>query len=115
MIGALVGALIGWPLGDALFAARACALRTPISAVVLFAVACTGARSLVTRDVEARIADLPSELVGVRIVQLSDLHVGPQRSRAFPSRVVRNVTVLRADMIAVTGDLTDDRPEFFAV
>ena len=111
----MVGALIGLPLGDALFAARACALRTPIGAVVLFAVAGTGARSLVTRDVEARIADLPSELDGVRIVQLSDSHVGPQRSRAFLSRVVRNVMALRADMIAFTSDLTDDRPENVAV
>ena len=110
-VAALVGALCGWPFGAALFTARAFALVTVIGALVLFAIGYVGSRSLVTRGIEARIPDLPPEFDGFRIIQLSDLHVGPQRSRAFLSRVVRNVTALRADLIAVTGDLIDDRPE----
>ena len=114
-VAALLGALIGWPLGAALFMARVFALVMLVGALILFAIGYLGSRSLVTRDVEARIPDLPQEFDGFRIVQLSDLHVGPQRSRAFLSRVVRNVTALRADTIAVTGDLIDDRPEDVSV
>ncbi|MEO7362952.1 MAG: metallophosphoesterase [Gemmatimonadaceae bacterium] len=108
---ALLGALIGWSFGAALPMARGFALVMLAGALVLFAIGYVGSRSLVTREVEARIPDLPPEFDGFRIVQLSDLHVGPQRSRAFLSRVVRNVVALRADLIAVTGDLIDDRPE----
>ncbi|MEP6834772.1 MAG: metallophosphoesterase [Gemmatimonas sp.] len=107
----ILGSLIGWPFGASLATARALALLMFVSALVLFTVGYLGSRSLVTRDVEARIPNLPQEFDGLRIVQLSDLHVGPQRSRTFLARVVRNVTALRADVIAVTGDLIDDRPE----
>jgi uncharacterized protein len=58
---------------------------------------------------------LPAEFDGLRIVQLSDLHVGPQSSRAFLERVVRTVETLEADIVAVTGDLIDDRPEDVAI
>jgi uncharacterized protein len=57
------------------------------------------------------VPDLPSAFEGLRIAQLSDLHVGPHTSRRFIDRVVRATRALAADLVAVTGDLVDDRAE----
>ncbi|MEO7997724.1 MAG: metallophosphoesterase [Gemmatimonadaceae bacterium] len=111
VIGAVLGALVGWPFGAALLVSRLLALTVFVAAVALLVTGYFGSRSLVTREVEARIPSLPVEFDGLRIAQLSDLHVGPQSSRAFLARVVRAVEALKPDIIAVTGDLIDDRPE----
>ncbi len=44
---------------------------------------------------------------GFSIAQISDVHVGPTIKRGFVEGVVRQVNALKADMIAVTGDLVD--------
>jgi predicted MPP superfamily phosphohydrolase len=44
----------------------------------------------------------------MRIVQVSDLHIGPQTSRRFLERVRAAIDASGADLIAVTGDLVDD-------
>jgi uncharacterized protein len=114
-LAALAGLALGWPFGAAIALARLLALIVLIGALVLLAIGYVGSRSLVVRDVEARIPTLPPEFDGLRIVQLSDLHVGPHSSRTFLARVVKTVGTLDADIIAVTGDLIDDRPEDVAV
>jgi uncharacterized protein len=53
------------------------------------------------------IADLPSDLAGFRILQLSDLHVGPTIRRRFVDAVVNRANALQPDLIAVTGDVAD--------
>ena len=57
---------------------------------------------------EVVIANLPVALDGVRIVQISDLHVG-QIHHAAPliESIVKTVQELQPDIIAVTGDMTD--------
>jgi predicted MPP superfamily phosphohydrolase len=57
--------------------------------------------------VEIPITDLPEGLRGFSIAQISDVHVGPTIKRPFVEQVVSRVNALRADMIAVTGDLVD--------
>jgi predicted MPP superfamily phosphohydrolase len=57
--------------------------------------------------VEIPVSDLPENLRGFSIAQISDVHVGPTIKRPFVEQVVRRVNALRADMIAVTGDLVD--------
>lgn len=115
VVAGVLGALVGWPFGGALLTARILALSVFVGAALVLLAGYVGSRSLVVREVEACVASLPPEFDGLRIVQLSDLHVGPQSSRAFLARVVRTVAALRADVIAVTGDLIDDRPEDVAV
>jgi uncharacterized protein len=51
------------------------------------------------------ITDLPHELEGYRIVQLSDLHCGPFTPPARIRRWVARANALSPDLIAVTGDL----------
>ncbi len=60
--------------------------------------------------VDVPIADLPPDLEGFRIVQLSDLHVGPTLKRAFVERVVETANGLAPDLIALTGDVADGFP-----
>jgi uncharacterized protein len=53
------------------------------------------------------VENLPPGLEGVRIAQISDLHVGQTHADGFLERVVRTVNALDADLVAVTGDLVD--------
>jgi predicted MPP superfamily phosphohydrolase len=54
------------------------------------------------------IAGLPSDLHGLTITQISDLHVGRFTSGRVLREVVRVVNELRADLVLFTGDLIND-------
>ena len=58
-------------------------------------------------EVTVPFKNLPAELEGFRIVQLSDIHVGPTIRRPTLERIVERVNELDADLVAVTGDLID--------
>ncbi len=49
----------------------------------------------------------PRVLDGFRIVQISDIHIGPLLGREFAAELARRVNALAPDLIAVTGDLVD--------
>ena len=106
-VGVLIGAAFGQPLAGGRIAAGivVAAVGTVLVAGYL------GTRRLVVREVDASIPGLPQEFDGLAIAQVSDLHVGPHTSRRFLERVVRTIRGLTPDVIAVTGDLVDDRPE----
>jgi hypothetical protein len=63
-------------------------------------------RATVVR-VDVPIRDLPDELQGFTIAQISDVHVGPTIKRAYVDAIVDAVNDLKADLIAVTGDVVD--------
>lgn len=67
-----------------------------------------------TREVRVSIPGLPPALEGLRIVQISDLHVGPTIRRSRVEAVVASALVAGPDLIAVTGDLADGTPESLA-
>jgi predicted MPP superfamily phosphohydrolase len=58
-------------------------------------------------NVEVPLADLPKELEGFTIVQISDIHIGQTIKRNFVAAIVERVNRLEADMIAITGDVVD--------
>jgi hypothetical protein len=66
-----------------------------------------GLRAPELRRVELRLPRWPRELDGLRVAQISDLHIGPILDRAFLAGVVKRVNELEADLVAVTGDLVD--------
>ena len=68
-------------------------------------------RTPAVREVDVPVADLPADLVGLRIVQISDLHVGPTIKGPFVERLVSRVRELQPDLIAFTGDLADGTVE----
>jgi uncharacterized protein len=59
--------------------------------------------------VKVPLRNLPANLNGFRIVQISDIHVGPTIKQGYLSRIVNKVNSLEADLIAITGDLVDGR------
>ncbi len=57
--------------------------------------------------VDVPIAGLPPGLDGYRIAQISDIHIGPTIKNGWVREVVDRTNALRADLVAVTGDLVD--------
>jgi hypothetical protein len=106
-----LGLVAGAPFGASLVVGRATAGAALAAAAAVLVAGYLGSRALVVREVDAHVPGLPPEFDGLRIAQLSDLHVGPHTSRRFLRRVVRAVSGLDPDLVAVTGDLVDDRAE----
>ena len=59
------------------------------------------------RRVEIPVEGLAQDLDGLRIVQISDLHVGPTTPPGYVQRVVDMTKELAPDLIALTGDIVD--------
>ncbi|MEP6491896.1 MAG: metallophosphoesterase [bacterium] len=111
----VVGLAIGLPFGHAFAVGRAAAALVLVVGIAFLLLGYIGSRSLVVRHVDVDVPGLPPSFEGLRIAQLSDLHVGPHTPRRFLERVVRATHALTPDLIAVTGDLIDDRAEDVAV
>lgn len=107
-ISGLLGVLAGVPFGSALQTGRwsvgGAALILAIGALWGYA----GTRRLVVKPLNVVFPDLPQGLDGIRVVQLSDLHVGPHTSRRHLARIVEAVRTAEPDLIALTGDQVDD-------
>lgn len=68
-------------------------------------------RPVEVKHVNVHLKKLPESLSGLRLVQLSDMHVGLTIGRDFVEDVVRKVNALRPDIVAITGDLIDGSVE----
>lgn len=104
----LVGALVGWPLGDALAGGQRAVLGVAAFLALFVIAGAIGSRALVVRRLEFAFRELPGELDGLRVVQLSDVHVGPHTSRWHLARIARAVEAARPDILVHTGDQVDD-------
>jgi predicted MPP superfamily phosphohydrolase len=58
-------------------------------------------------ETDIPMSKLPLKLDGFRVVQLSDLHIGPTVSLDQVKRVVKMTNELNADIITLTGDFCD--------
>jgi uncharacterized protein len=88
--------------------AHASAVAVPLVALALTLIGFWNARrtaGVVT--VEVPMAGLPDALQGFRIVQISDIHVGPTIRRRYIEAIVEAVNRLKPDLVAITGDLVD--------
>jgi predicted MPP superfamily phosphohydrolase len=108
-----------WAVGDpraaasVSHAAEAAFVVVGAAAVSLYALV-LALRPPTLRAIELALADLPEALDGFRIVQLSDLHIGPLRGRRFAAALVARVNSRSADLVAITGDLVDGNVERLA-
>lgn len=76
----------------------------------LVAIACGAAaafRGPRIERVDIRVAGLHPDLEGFRIVQISDLHVGPNIGRRYVQRVADLTRSLNPDLVVLTGDIVD--------
>ena len=62
------------------------------------------------RTVDIRLAGLPAELDGLKLVQISDLHASNLFREGWVRAVVEKTNRLDADLILLTGDVADGTP-----
>ncbi len=102
-----VWALLGTPPEPlALARGKALAILAVVVPALAFAFLTARGRARIVR-VRIPVAALGQGLHGLRVVQISDVHIGPTLDRHFLRRVVDQVNSLQPDIIAVTGDLVD--------
>lgn len=104
----LLGLLAGFPFGIPQQAGRWAVGVMGLVLVVAAVWGYAGTRRLVVRPLDVSFPELPAGLEGMRIVQLSDLHVGPHTSRRHLARIVEAVRSAQPDLIVLTGDQVDD-------
>jgi predicted MPP superfamily phosphohydrolase len=89
----------------------ALAVRATLVVAVALVAGAFGLRSAmsppVLRRVEISLDRWPGSLDGFRIVQISDVHIGPILGRAFAAELVSRANALEPDLVALTGDLVD--------
>lgn len=66
-----------------------------------------GHRRLLVERRTLPLRDLPAALDGLRLVHVSDLHVGPLADRASLARAIARIDELAPDLVCLTGDIVD--------
>ncbi len=61
----------------------------------------------VVRRVQVSLKRLSPAMSGTRVVQLTDIHVGPLIQAGFVERIVAATNALEPDLVVITGDLVD--------
>jgi uncharacterized protein len=88
--------------------ARLAAWTVAVVSGGLAVVAIRAARNpIAVSRVNVSLSRLPKTHDGLRLVQITDIHVGPTIGRAFVADVVQRVNELAPDIVAITGDLVD--------
>jgi predicted MPP superfamily phosphohydrolase len=96
--------VLGWEEPSA-WAAAGLALWVTVAGFVL------ARMSPAVVEVDIPIDHLPAQWDGFRIVQITDIHVGPTIRRGYLQRIVDKVNALQADLVAITGDVVDGHVE----
>ncbi len=64
-------------------------------------------RQVAVKPLTVVLKRLPKSLDGLKIVQITDLHIGPITDGGWLGQIVAKVNALKPDVIVVTGDLVD--------
>lgn len=109
-LASFVGFVVGLPFGEGLRGGRWVVFGLTPLLVLLALWGYVGSRRLAVRRLDVVVRDLPSALEGLRIVQLSDHHVGPHTSPRHLARIAEETARAQPHLIAHTGDQVDDYP-----
>ena len=74
-----------------------------------------GSREVQTQKVQVRIANLHEDLKGLRIVQISDIHIGNLIHEAYLDMAAGIIKDLKGDILVATGDIIDNNNYFIGV
>ena len=96
----------GWTRRD--FLGFAAAVAPPLFTFSLAGLAMTQLNQFRVRRLVVPISQLPSDLDGLTIAHVSDMHVGRFTSGRVLREMVGTVNDLRADLVLLTGDLIND-------
>lgn len=106
----VIGFLIGSPFGAGPDFGRVVVLWGAPMLALLGLWGYAGSKRLVVKHLDVQLPTLPTALDGLRIVQLSDLHVGPHTSSGHLRRIAEATQRAEPHIIAYTGDQVDDYP-----
>jgi uncharacterized protein len=84
------------------------AMLPPVFTLSLTGIAMAQLNNVRVRRFVLPIAELPKELDGTTIAQVSDMHVGRFTNGKVLQKMVRMVNEMRADLVLLTGDLIND-------
>src|SRR5438477_2164859 len=84
------------------------AILPPVFTFILTGIAMAQLNNVRVRRFVLPIVDLPKELDGLTIAQVSDMHVGRFTKGKVLEKTVRIVNEMRADLVLLTGDLIND-------
>ena len=84
------------------------AMLPPVFTFSLTGIAMAQLNNVRVRRFALSIPDLPKELDGTTIAQVSDMHVGRFTNGDVLQKMVRMVNEMRADLVLLTGDLIND-------
>lgn len=76
-----------------------------VSPAILMGAAVITRKDFRINEIDIAFPDLPLDLQGLRVLQLSDIHLGPFFTAADLARVVDASNQLRPDLAVITGDL----------
>ena len=96
----------GWTRRD--FLRLGAAIAPPLLTLSASAIALRQLNDFRIRRFRIDIPDLPPELDGLTIAQVSDMHVGRFTSGRVLDRIVEATNTLQADLVLLTGDLIND-------
>ncbi len=68
-----------------------------------------GQRRVVVTRLRLPLRHLPPQLEGLRVVHVSDIHVGPYLPAAQLEGFVARINALEPDLVCITGDIVDNR------
>jgi hypothetical protein len=104
----IAGAVAGLPFGASGVAGRWAVAGVGALLAVGSLVGFVGTNRLVVRHLEVQLPRLPDAFDGLRIAQVSDLHVGPHTSVRHLARAAGAVRDAVPDIVVFTGDQVDD-------
>jgi predicted MPP superfamily phosphohydrolase len=84
------------------------AMVPPVFTLSLTSIAMAQLNNVRVRRFALPIVDLPKELDGITIAQVSDMHVGRFTKGEVLQKTVRTVNEMGADLVLLTGDLIND-------
>jgi hypothetical protein len=84
---------------------RIIAVAAIVAAITIYGLA--AARSIRVTHLRVKMPHLPGHLEGMRIAQISDVHMGLIVRGTRLDKIVNMVNELRPDLIVITGDLVD--------
>jgi predicted small integral membrane protein len=94
--------------GRRLFIGRAVAALVAVASLGLGAAGLReGLRQVRVKKIRIALRRIQPKKVGYRIVQLTDIHVGPTIGRKFIEQIVAQTNALEPDVVVITGDLVD--------
>jgi len=83
------------------------AILVIVSATIFSIYGVYNAFAPVVKSIDVTIENLPSQWVGKKIVQISDVHLGHVYSAKYFSSIVEKINNLNPEVVVITGDLFD--------